>query len=349
MPLFGFRKAKRFSDKALRLRKTKSTGSMPTASDQEPQTLYAPVIKTESTTTTTASSSTSNSSQTMSRRSSSSSGTSNEEHSNNNNHHQNQPQQQQQQQQQLQDSRKPSLPTTRTSAPAIPTIQKTSSSTPSTPTEASSNNKDALVSKVNSINVGDLELLLSMETQARMDAQEERERNEAAARESAFLTPRPSRLKFALPVTPPRSRSPAAVPYPRARPTSISTADDGSGNARLRNKKKSGRRSRWSRIMSSDPDDDDNDSTDDEEQSTTQKKPLFLGAKVKLIRRPLPTMGYVRYLGPVDFGQGSQEVHVGIELEHRVGNNDGSINGKRYFQTDPHRGIFVKQDECAMV
>ncbi|KAF7721285.1 hypothetical protein EC973_004978 [Apophysomyces ossiformis] len=354
MPLFGFRKAKRFSDKALRLRKTKSTGSVPV--DVEKKTLFVPAIKTESNTSTTTYST---SSHTMSRTSSiSSQSTSHKEQEQENN---------------VPKERKSSDATTTSEttiqnnnnnnnttknhlAPPAPTTTpmptiKKSVSSPTTPKEDTTSHHDYL-SKVNTINVGDLELLLSMETQARMDAQEERERNEAAARESAYLTPRPSRLKFALPVTPPRSRSPAATPYPRARPTSI--ADDGSSHLRLKaNKKKSQetcasgnrRRSRWSRIMSSDPDDD---SSTDEEEKALVEKPLVLGAKVRLIRRPLPTLGYIRYLGPVGEKEEEEDM-VGIELEHRVGNNDGSIYGKRYFQTDAHRGIFVKRNECALV
>jgi dynactin complex subunit len=32
-----------------------------------------------------------------------------------------------------------------------------------------------------------------------------------------------------------------------------------------------------------------------------------------------------------------------------VGNNDGSVEGKRYFQTVPQRGVFVKIDDFKII
>ncbi|KAI9025767.1 CAP Gly-rich domain-containing protein [Phycomyces nitens] len=194
--------------------------------------------------------------------------------------------------------------------------------------------------KMKRLTTNDLELLLSMETQARIDAQEERERNAAAeaAREAAVAaTPRPSRLKFELPVTPPRSRSPASAnAYPRARPVRSLPEENTIINRGLEDKRKK-RKSRWTRIMGSDQDSSSSESDEEHE-------PIQLGSKVRLIRRPLPTIGHVRYIGPLGDGE-----YIGVELESRVGNNDGSVDGKRYFQTDPHRGIFVKRNELKVV
>ncbi|OAD05156.1 hypothetical protein MUCCIDRAFT_126128, partial [Mucor lusitanicus CBS 277.49] len=49
--------------------------------------------------------------------------------------------------------------------------------------------------------------------------------------------------------------------------------------------------------------------------------------------------GTIKYIGEVDFAKGTW---VGVELESRLGNNDGSVDGKRYFETFPQRGVFVK-------
>ncbi|OAD80351.1 hypothetical protein PHYBLDRAFT_76662 [Phycomyces blakesleeanus NRRL 1555(-)] len=204
-----------------------------------------------------------------------------------------------------------------------------------------SQDADELNEKMKRLVTNDLELLLSMETQARIDAQEERERNAAAeaAREAAVATtPRPSRLKFELPVTPPRSRSPAAAnAYPRARPIRSLPEDNLINRERLEDKRKK-RKSRWTRIMGSDQDSSSSESDEEDE-------PIRLGTKVRLIRRPLPTIGHVRYIGPLE----SNEEYIGVELESRVGNGDGSVNGKYYFHTDPHRGIFVKRNELKVV
>ncbi|CAO3594082.1 unnamed protein product [Absidia cylindrospora] len=205
------------------------------------------------------------------------------------------------------------------------------------------------------INPDDLDTLLSMETQQRVEAQRERRDKAVAAVESAPTTPlRPTRLKFELPVTPSRSRSPSNQPitYPRARPRShseeshLSTdrrkpsdATSGRGGKQAERKR---RHRRWSKLMGSDTEDDDGEETG----AVAAKRKLELGAYVTLIKRPLPTMGYVRYIGPVEGEPGDW---VGVELEHRVGNCDGLIKGQRFFKTDPQRGIFTKRFDLEVV
>ncbi|KAG1471690.1 hypothetical protein G6F56_001976 [Rhizopus delemar] len=124
------------------------------------------------------------------------------------------------------------------------------------------------------------------------------------------------RLKFELPVPP--SRAPIKT---------------GSSNAYLTKKIKRGklRRPRWS--MSSDVSDEEGDT------------PL-MGDKVELLRRPLPTLGTIKFIGNVQFAQG---LHIGVELESRLGKSDGSIDGVRYFFTDPQRALFVKPDDLKIL
>ncbi|KAI9248789.1 hypothetical protein BDA99DRAFT_524486 [Phascolomyces articulosus] len=221
----------------------------------------------------------------------------------------------------------------------VPRVQLKSSSTPSTPRETE---------RSNYFSSGDLELLLSMETQARIDAQEK------AAAEAAAAPPPPRKtaLRFELPVTPSRSRSPnpaySAYSRPRQR---WSLPDekwlDQDDKKKKKSKKASGsssskkRSKSWkNRIMGSDDDEGKNKSDDEQEE---QERVLKVGDKVYLLHRPLPIFGHVRYMGPVNFESGDN--WVGVELESRVGKNDGSVNGHRYFQTDPHRGIFVRKIE----
>ncbi|KAI5478786.1 dynactin [Pseudohyphozyma bogoriensis] len=49
--------------------------------------------------------------------------------------------------------------------------------------------------------------------------------------------------------------------------------------------------------------------------------------------------GVVRFVGQTGFAAGKW---VGVELDEQGGKNDGSIEGKRYFTTDPGRGVFVR-------
>ncbi len=49
--------------------------------------------------------------------------------------------------------------------------------------------------------------------------------------------------------------------------------------------------------------------------------------------------GVVAYVGNTDFAEG---VWVGVKLDEQKGKNDGSYNGKAYFQCDTNYGAFVR-------
>jgi hypothetical protein len=206
------------------------------------------------------------------------------------------------------------------------------------------------------MDTSNLELLLSMETQARMDAQAEKERK---ASEEPFM-PRKTHIKFDLPTTPPRSRSPSRLAYPRARPISSLQEDQLSENMRRHSvpPPKKSRRPSWRHLFGEREHDD----------ADMKNLPITYGSKVRLLRRPLPTFGYVKYIGGVHFGKGEW---IGIELDHGgklfflsfclkkkriyyqllfiVGNCDGTIDGKFYFEADHNRGIFCKRHDLEAV
>ncbi|KAK4519138.1 uncharacterized protein ATC70_009370 [Mucor velutinosus] len=153
--------------------------------------------------------------------------------------------------------------------------------------------------------------------------------------------PRPTRLRFALPDTPSR------VKPNSHRLSAIQGSQQHSGNmnhaqkaaARKGRRAKSPGKSRWSLGYST------SDSSDDESGGKYKHIPL-VGQKVELLRRPLPTQGTIKYIGEVEFAKGTW---VGVELESRLGNNDGSVDGKRYFETFPQRGVFVKIDDFKII
>ncbi|OAD77616.1 hypothetical protein PHYBLDRAFT_185572 [Phycomyces blakesleeanus NRRL 1555(-)] len=131
-------------------------------------------------------------------------------------------------------------------------------------------------------------------------------------------TPRPRKLKFELPATPLRTKL-----TPRKQISAQKRAQ-------------SPRRSRWGLGGST-----TSDNSDEDESAT-----IVIGTKIELLRRPLPTLGTIKYIGNVEFGKGTW---VGVELESRVGNSDGAVDGKRYFQTDAQRGVFIKPDDFKVV
>lgn len=53
--------------------------------------------------------------------------------------------------------------------------------------------------------------------------------------------------------------------------------------------------------------------------------------------------GTVQYIGRTEFAPG---VWLGVELRKPSGKNDGSVNGKRYFNCRPSYGIFVKPEKA---
>lgn len=163
-----------------------------------------------------------------------------------------------------------------------------------------------LASKLKDITACDMELLLSLETQARMDCQEEKEKKQLQS------TIRPSKIKFALPITPPRSKSPDVSFFHATRQRRWSVPDD----------KKKGRLTRWGKLMKQQQQEEarhhiqhhDDSSSSSSSSSEEEEDSIVLGQKVKLFKRPLPIIGIVKYVGKVHFDGGEW---LGIELPGR--------------------------------
>lgn len=169
-----------------------------------------------------------------------------------------------------------------------------------------------LASKLKDITACDMELLLSLETQARMDCQEEKEKKQLQS------SIRPCKIKFALPITPPRSKSPDPNIFHATRQRRWSLPDD--------KKKYSGRLTRWSKLIKQQQQeeaqnnkmiqqsDSSSSSSSEEDLVLNIQDIIVLGSKVKLFKRPLPIIGIVKYVGKVHFDSGEW---LGIELTSR--------------------------------
>ena len=53
--------------------------------------------------------------------------------------------------------------------------------------------------------------------------------------------------------------------------------------------------------------------------------------------------GWVRFIGETTFADG---LWLGVELENPVGKNDGTVDDKRYFTSQPQHGLFVRPNKA---
>ncbi|KAI8081446.1 uncharacterized protein BX664DRAFT_340408 [Halteromyces radiatus] len=81
-------------------------------------------------------------------------------------------------------------------------------------------------------------------------------------------------------------------------------------------------------------------------QAQRKSSMIVVGKRVQLTRRPVLTVGTVKYVGPVSFADG---IWIGVELDRRVGKNDGSYENIRYFDSTPNRGVFVRSDDLKVM
>lgn len=56
--------------------------------------------------------------------------------------------------------------------------------------------------------------------------------------------------------------------------------------------------------------------------------------------------GYIRFVGQTSFATGKW---VGVELDQAGGKNDGSVAGKRYFDCEAGKGVFVRPSQIRLL
>lgn len=72
---------------------------------------------------------------------------------------------------------------------------------------------------------------------------------------------------------------------------------------------------------------------------------IAVGARVRVLPVTDSRRGTVSYVGTVEEipGVGSW---VGITLDEPTGKNDGTVNGKRYFECNKNCGVFLRPERC---
>eukprot|EP01091_Cochliopodium_minus_P014209 TRINITY_DN4789_c0_g1_i1.p1 TRINITY_DN4789_c0_g1~~TRINITY_DN4789_c0_g1_i1.p1 ORF type:complete len:228 (-),score=84.48 TRINITY_DN4789_c0_g1_i1:55-738(-) len=82
------------------------------------------------------------------------------------------------------------------------------------------------------------------------------------------------------------------------------------------------------------------DKKNDEILIHTNEKGAKVGDRCQVLKTG--TRGEVKFVGKTEFSEG---LWVGVQLDEPVGKNDGSVNGKRYFNCPKSYGIFIQPDQ----
>jgi tubulin-specific chaperone B len=81
-------------------------------------------------------------------------------------------------------------------------------------------------------------------------------------------------------------------------------------------------------------------------QGQIEQRGIKVGLRCK-IGQDSQRRGTIRFIGAIDDLPGGG-LWVGVEYDEPVGKNDGSIGGKRYFNTGKNRGGFVRPDKVVV-
>lgn len=83
-----------------------------------------------------------------------------------------------------------------------------------------------------------------------------------------------------------------------------------------------------------------------ESRDLVQSKNITVGARCKCHSHNTEKLATVKYIGlvPEIKVMVPNQTWIGLQFDEPVGKNDGSINGKRYFQVSPNHGSFVKPE-----
>ncbi|CEF64141.1 Tubulin-folding cofactor B [Strongyloides ratti] len=81
-------------------------------------------------------------------------------------------------------------------------------------------------------------------------------------------------------------------------------------------------------------------------ETTKESTYLKVGDRVIVMAKGEEKIGTVAYVGNVEFADG---LWIGVNLDLPKGKNDGSVDGKRYFECSENHGSFVKPRNCELL
>lgn len=193
--------------------------------------------------------------------------------------------------------------------PERPPTPPLSSSEPGVTTHTNQESS-ALSKKLSDISAGDLDLLLSIETQTRMDHQEELAERQKKNEERQKV--RRSAIRFNIPETPPRPRSPDFVRREDLSNRRWSMPDAHLVRRLARIKGLFSRSESFNTANNHRSSISSGQSSDSCSENSHLDSLIAVGCRVVTLKRPLPIVATVRYVGEL---QGEQEEWVGLELD----------------------------------
>ncbi len=75
-----------------------------------------------------------------------------------------------------------------------------------------------------------------------------------------------------------------------------------------------------------------------------EERHIKLDSRCRLLPDSDHRRGVVRYIGDIPEIPSGIGAWVGVELDEPTGKNDGTVKGKRYFECQANRGVFVRPE-----
>lgn len=75
-----------------------------------------------------------------------------------------------------------------------------------------------------------------------------------------------------------------------------------------------------------------------------EERGITQNARCRLLPESDHRRGTVHYIGDIPEITGSVGAWIGVKLDEPTGKNDGSVQGKRYFESQPNYGVFVRPE-----
>lgn len=71
---------------------------------------------------------------------------------------------------------------------------------------------------------------------------------------------------------------------------------------------------------------------------------LSVGKRCLVLSKKIKRPGVIKFIGEIDFLEKPNVIWVGVEFDEKLGQNDGSLNGKRFFHCEQGYGSIVKAE-----